>query len=60
MGVSRDKDLPTSDRLVGMALGLKFNAGALSGGFTYGIPLRRASKMPREGNPIYFNINYNL
>ena len=60
MGVSRDKDLPTSDRLVGMALGLKFNTGALSGGFTYGIPLRRASKMPREGNPIYFNINYNL
>ncbi len=59
-GVSRDLDLVNSDRLVGMAVGLKFNAGALSGGVTYGIPLKRALGMPKEGNPIYFNINYNL
>lgn len=60
VGVSKDRDLINSDRIVGMALGLSFNYGALSSNLTYGIPLSRAQGMPKEGNPIYFNFNYSL
>lgn len=59
-GVSRDRDLPTSDKIVGMALGFRFDMGNLHGSFTYGIPLRWAPGMPRETNPIYVNLSYIL
>ena len=59
-GISRDIDLPKDDKLLGMALGLKFNAGGLNGSFTYGIPLVWADGMPKEDNVIYFNLNYYL
>lgn len=60
MGVSRDLDLPTSDFIMGMAVGLKLNIFGFNGSITYGIPLRRADGMPVEENPIYLNIGYNL
>lgn len=59
-GVSRDRDLPTSDKIMGMALGVKFNAGHLNASFTYGIPLMWAKDMPHEKNPIYFNVSYSF
>lgn len=59
-GVSRDKDLPTSDKIAGMALGVKFDIGYLNGSFTYGIPLKWAAGMPHEKNPVYFNISYSF
>ena len=59
-GISRDKDLPTDDKIMGMALGVKFNAGGLNGSFTYGIPLVWADGMPKEDNVIYFNMSYYL
>lgn len=59
-GISRDKDLPKDDKILGMALGLKFSAGGLNGSFTYGIPLVWADGMPKEDNVIYFNMNYYL
>ena len=59
-GISRDKDLPTEDTIVGMALGVKFGAGGLNGSLTYGIPLVWAKDMPRESNVIYFNMSYYL
>lgn len=59
-GISRDKDLPTSDKIAGLALGIKFNAGSLNASFTYGIPLVWAKGMPHEANPIYFNMSYNF
>lgn len=59
-GVSRDRDLPTSDKIAGMALGVKFNMGYLNASFTYGIPLVWADGMPHEDNPIYFNMSYSF
>lgn len=59
-GVSRDLDLPTSDKIAGMALGVKFAMGGINASFTYGIPLVWAHDMPHEQNPIYFNISYNF
>lgn len=59
-GVSRDKDLPTSDKIAGMALGVKFNVGGVNASFTYGIPLVWAKGMPHEANPIYFNMSYSF
>ena len=59
-GVSRDRDLPTSDKIAGMALGVKFNMGYLNASFTYGIPLVWADGMPHEDNPIYFNMRYSF
>lgn len=59
-GVSRDRDLPTSDKIAGMALGVKFNMGYLNASFTYGIPLVWADRMPHEDNPIYFNMSYSF
>lgn len=59
-GLSRDKDLENSDKIVGFAIGFKINIKGLYAGLTYGIPLRRAKGMPKEENPIYFNMSYNL
>ena len=60
MGVSRDMDLPTSDFIMGMAIGLKFYIYGLSGSITYGIPLKWADGMPKEDNPVYLNFSYNM
>lgn len=59
-GISRDRDLQQEDIIVGAAIGIQFSIGGLNGSFTYSVPLKRAEGMPKEGNPIYFNINYNL
>lgn len=59
-GISRDKDLPNSDKIAGFAIGFRIARGAFNLGFTYGIPLVWAKDMPREQNPIYFNISYNF
>lgn len=59
-GISRDKDLPTSDKLVGGAVGIRATFKGFSAALTYGIPLRWAQDMPREKNPIYLNVNYRL
>lgn len=59
-GMSKDRDLPETDRIMGMALGVKFSAGGFNASFTYGIPLMWANDMPHEDNPIYFNMSYSL
>lgn len=59
-GASRDRDLPNSDKIVGMALGVRFDIGHINGSLTYGIPLKWAEGMPHEKNPIYFNISYSF
>lgn len=59
-GMSKDKDLPKTDRIMGMALGVKFSAGGFNASLTYGIPLMWANDMPHEENPIYFNMSYSL
>lgn len=59
-GVSRDMDLPNSDKLVGFALGFRASYRGVNTGFTYGVPLRRALGMPKEKTPIYFNLSYNF
>lgn len=59
-GISRDRDLPKEDKLVGMALGVRFNMGYFNASFTYGIPLIWADGMPHEQNPIYFSMSYSF
>lgn len=59
-GISRDRDLDSSDKIAGFATGIRINVDNLNLGVTYGIPLKRAKGMPKEGNPIYFNMNYNF
>ncbi|MGL4866080.1 MAG: ShlB/FhaC/HecB family hemolysin secretion/activation protein [Cetobacterium sp.] len=59
-GISRDKDLPTSDKLVGGVVGVRANFNGLSAALTYGVPLRWAQGMPREKNPLYLNVNYRM
>ena len=59
-GISRDRDLPTTDKIMGMALGVKFNMGHVNASLTYGIPLVWAKGMPHEANPIYFNMSYSF
>ncbi|MGL5055291.1 MAG: ShlB/FhaC/HecB family hemolysin secretion/activation protein [Fusobacteriaceae bacterium] len=59
-GISKDKDLENSDRIMGFATGLKFNANEFNAGLTYSIPLERSSGMPKERNPIYFNVSYSM
>lgn len=59
-GVSKDKDLENSDRIMGFATGIKLNANQLNAGLTYSIPLERSTGMPKERNPIYFNISYSM
>ncbi len=59
-GMSKDRDLPETDRIMGMAVGVRFSAGGFNASLTYGIPLMWANDMPHEENPIYFNMSYSL
>lgn len=59
-GMSRDKDLPNSDKLVGMAIGIKIESNNVSSSLTYGIPLKTSSGILKEKNPIYFSFSYKL
>lgn len=59
-GIVRDRTLPESDRLVGMAVGLKFNKENLYSSITYGIPIKRSKFNEKEKNAIYFNIGYSF
>lgn len=59
-GVSRDRELENSDRLIGSAIGIKYNQGPLSTSLSYSSVIRRGRGMPKEGNPIYLNMNYRL
>lgn len=60
VGISKDKGLENSDKLVGVALGIGFNIYDISGSLTYGIPLKKSTCMPNENNPIYFNLSYSI
>lgn len=59
-GFSKDRDLDESDKILGFAIGARVNIENFNLGITYGIPLKRAFGMPKEGYPIYFNMNYNF
>lgn len=59
-GISKDKDLENSDRIMGFATGLRFSIREINASLTYGIPLERSSGMPKERNPIYFNMSYSI
>lgn len=59
-GVSRDRDLSKDDKIAGLAMGVKFNYGYINSSLTYSMPLKMATGMPKEGNPIYFNVSYSL
>lgn len=60
IGASRDRDLENSDRLMGTAIGVRYSTSGLSTSLTYSSVIRRAHGMPKEGNPIYFNISYQI
>lgn len=59
-GMSRDMDLPSTDRIAGFAVGVTVNLGGFSGSVTYGVPLKWAEGMPKEDNPIYASVTYSL
>lgn len=59
-GISKDKDLDFVDKIVGVAAGLKYNKNNLNMSLTFSKPIKRSKNMPKESNPIYYNISYNF
>lgn len=57
-GISRDYYMENSDKLAGIAAGIKFNKGNLSGMLTFSKAVVRAKDMPKENNPVYFRVSY--
>ncbi len=59
-GISKDKDLDFVDKIAGIAAGVKYNKNNLNMSLTFSRPLKRSKGMPRESNPIYYNISYSF
>ena len=59
-GISKDKDLDFVDKIAGMAAGVKYNRNNLNMSLTFSKPLKRSKGMPKESNPIYYNISYSF
>lgn len=59
-GISKDMDLPRSDKIAGFAIGFRASYEGINTALTYGVPIKRSFGMPKEKNPIYFNLSYNF
>ena len=59
-GISKDKDLDFVDKIAGIATGVKYNKNNLNMSLTFSKPLKRSKGMPKESNPIYYNISYSF
>jgi len=58
LGLSRDRYRKNSDRIAGIAVGLKFQKDNLTAEIAFSRPLRRADEMPKETPPIFFKMSY--
>lgn len=59
-GVVKDKDYKSSDSIVGMGYGIRFQKDGLNGSFMISRALKKEKKHKNEGNIISFNVGYSF